>query len=236
MVGLAHHFLCVSPADPKKPRDREAAAFMDEAANGTVFESIFFGKYPARVARRLRLFFPRGTEKDLEEMMHPGSYVGINYYTRQRYRHSFFLPFMHAVEHMDRGAHRSAMWEIYPEGIFIALMRLKESYGNPPCFVTENGFPLYEIEGRDPLSDEERIAYLSDHVAMVGRAMAQGADCRGYFHWSLLDNFEWSWGSSMRFGLIRTDFGTQERKWKKSAFWYRDLIARGSLDVELPAP
>jgi beta-glucosidase len=121
------------------------------------------------------------------------------------------------------------MWEIYPQGLHATLLRLKEQYENPPCVVTENGFPLVESPGRNPLQDDERIAYLADHVTMVGRALAAGVDCRGFFHWSLMDNFEWNWGLSMRFGLVRIDFTTQAREWKKSAFWYRDLIRANGL-------
>jgi beta-glucosidase len=127
------------------------------------------------------------------------------------------------------------MWEIYPPGLFATLLRLKDEYGNPPCIVTENGFPLPDAPDRDPLADGERIAYLSDHIAMVGRAIARGVRCRGHFHWSLTDNFEWNWGLSMRFGLLRTDFVTQERQWKKSAFWYRDLVRNNQLEAAPPS-
>jgi beta-glucosidase len=122
------------------------------------------------------------------------------------------------------------MWQIFPEGIERSLLRLKEEYGNPPSIITENGFPLPDSPGTDPLDDHERIDYLSDHIGRVGKAIAAGADCRGYFHWSLMDNFEWSKGLSMRFGLVRTDFQTQERSWKKSAHWYRKLIERNWMD------
>ena len=123
------------------------------------------------------------------------------------------------------------MWEIYPPGLYSTLLRLKEEYGNPPCYVTENGFPLVETAGIEILDDQERIEYLTEHVAMVGRAIAHGCDCRGYFHWSLMDNFEWNLGLRMRFGLLRTDFVTQERKWKKSAVWYRNLIRANGLEA-----
>jgi beta-glucosidase len=209
---------------------------MDDAGNGSVLDPLFFGRYPERLMKRLGRFFPRGFEKDLAEMKRPGTFVGINYYTQNRYRYSFLLPFMHAVEHVDRAARRSAMWEVYPRGIYGALMRLKERYGNPPCYITENGFPLVESGGGDPLSDEERISYIREHLEMVSRALERGVDCRGYFYWSLLDNFEWTWGASMRFGLIRTDFSTQERQWRKSAHWYKELIGRNWLEVEEENP
>jgi beta-glucosidase len=141
------------------------------------------------------------------------------------------MPFLHATEYQAPGAKRSAMWEIYPRGLYATLLRMKEEYGNPPCIITENGFPLPDAPGQDPLVDGARIAYLADHIAMVGRAVAQGVDCRGYFHWSLMDNFEWNWGLAMRFGLLHVDFASLERQWKKSAFWYRDLMRTNTLEI-----
>jgi len=108
--------------------------------------------------------------------------------------------------------------------------RVRDEYGNPPCYITENGFPFPERPGRDTREDAERIAYLAAHVGRVGRSIEAGVDCRGYFHWTLMDNFEWAFGTSMPFGLLRTDFTTQERQWRASAYWYRDLIARGWME------
>jgi len=230
-IGLAHHSVWVSPADPCRDRDVRAATFMDDVANRTVLDTILRGSYPERVVSRLRLFFPRSIERDLQTMKRSGTFVGINYYTRNVYRWSALVPFSHAVESIAPGSTRSAMWEEFPQGIANSLMRLKDEYGNPPSIITENGFPLPDSPGRDPLDDPERIAYLSDHLAMVAKAIASGADCRGYFHWSLMDNFEWNKGLSMRFGLLRTDFDSQERSWKKSAFWYRDVIGRNWMEA-----
>jgi len=231
MIGLAHHAAWIDPANPESARDREAAAFIDDAANRSILDPVLRGTFPERVRNRLGRFLSRDLDKDLAEMRAPGTYVGLNYYARSRYRWSFLLPFFHAWEYRAPDAARSAMWEIHPPGLLAMLLRLKEEYGNPACVITENGFPLPEAPGRDPLDDPERIAYLSDHIAMVGRAIAQGVDCRGYFHWSLMDNFEWNLGLSMRFGLLRTDFSTLERKWKKSAYWYRDLVRRNALEL-----
>jgi beta-glucosidase len=235
MIGLAHHAVWVAPARPDRHRDRETAALMDDAANGCVLDPLFRGEYPERVLTRLGTLLPRSVERDLVEMKNPGTYVGINYYSRTSYRWSPLMPFVHASEYVVPGSPRSAMWEIYPSGLFMTLLRLKEKYGNPSCIVTENGFPLPDAPDRDPLVDEERIAYLSDHIAMVGKAIDQGVRCLGYFHWSLTDNFEWNWGLRMRFGLLHIDFVTQKRKWKKSAFWYRDLIRSNQLEAAPPA-
>jgi len=162
--------------------------------------------------------------------------MGINYYRRNRYRYSLFTPFLHATEHVEPSAPHTAMGdEIHPPGLFSALMRLKKEHGNPACMITENGPPIPDVPGQDPLDDLGRVSYMADHIAQLGRALQEGSNCRGYFFWSLLDNFEWSKGLSMRCGLMHTDFATQKREWKKSAHWYRDLITRGRVDLESPA-
>jgi beta-glucosidase len=230
MIGIAHHAVWVDPARPESRRDREAAALMDDLANRSVLDPLLRGTYPERALRRVGRLLPRSLERDLPELrQHGGSYVGINYYARNVYRWSLLTPILHASEYQAPQSRRSAMWEIYPPGLLQTLERLRTEYGNPPCVITENGFPLEETADRPLLDDGPRIDYLSDHVASVGRAIAGGSDCRGYFLWSLLDNFEWNQGLSMRFGLIRTDFATQAREWKKSAYWYRDLVTSNCL-------
>ncbi|HTP59016.1 MAG TPA: family 1 glycosylhydrolase [Spirochaetia bacterium] len=235
MTGLAHYYVDVVPATPASARDVQAASFMDDMANGAVLEPLFHGIYPERVVRRMGCFLPRGFEKDLSLIQGRQTYMGINYYRRNRYQYSFFMPFLHAREHIERSAPHTAMGdEIYPPGIYRALMRMKTDMGNPPCIITENGPPIPDVPGADPLYDAARIAYMADHIAQIGRAIQDGSDCRGYFFWSLLDNFEWSRGLSMRCGLIRTDFTTQKREWKKSAAWYQDFIRRGWLEHHPP--
>ena len=231
-IGTALAMIWTSPKDPGNAGDRAAADLIDQAINRLFMDPLFFGAYPARILPKVARHLPKGFEKDLPGMRAPPDFVGINYYSRGVYRRSLLQPITHAKEYIDPASPRSAMWEIYPPGIYRCLMRLRDEYGNPPCFITENGFPLPEAPGRDPLDDPERVAYLADHVALVGKAIERGVDCRGYFHWSLLDNFEWAFGHTMRFGLLRTDFTTQERQKRKSASWYRELASRNWLEVE----
>ncbi len=230
----------ITPRSPDNPRDRAAGELMDAAYNRTFLDPVLRGRYPALLVRRFARFFPRGFEEEASGFRGLPDFLGVNYYQRTRYRHAPLVPITRAREHRDGSAPRSAMWEIYPAGLYRFLLRLRDEYGNPPCMVTENGYPLPETPGRDPLDDPERIAYLSDHVAVIGKAIAEGVDCRGYFHWTLMDNFEWAYGNSMRFGLLRTDFATQERTWRKSAAWYKELIRANALvaarlpDTEAP--
>ncbi len=231
-IGITLSQNWIDPRDPRKPKDLEAARLMDAAYNRAFMDPLFLGRYPLVLARRVGCFFPKGFEEEAAGIKGRLDFIGVNYYQRTRYRHSALTPFTRAKEHRDPSAARSAMWEIYPQGLYRFLLRLRDEYGNPPCMITENGYPLPESGGRDARDDTERIAYLADHIAMVGKAIEQGVDCRGYFHWTLMDNFEWAYGNSMRFGLLRTDFATQERQWRKSAYMYQDLIRNNALTVE----
>jgi beta-glucosidase len=117
-------------------------------------------------------------------------------------------------------------WNIDASGLHELLVRLRRDYGELPIWITENGaaFPDPEPAG-GVVEDPQRVAYLRDHLAAVERARADGVDVQRYFAWSLLDNFEWEQGYEPRFGLVHVDYATQQRTPKRSALWYRDLIA-----------
>jgi beta-glucosidase len=117
-------------------------------------------------------------------------------------------------------------WSIDPTGLTELLLRLHRDHPAVPLMITENGAAFDDrVDADGRVHDQRRIDYLRDHLAAVGRAMEAGADVRGYFVWSLLDNFEWAHGYSKRFGIVHVDYDTQERTWKDSAHWYRDHIA-----------
>jgi beta-glucosidase len=118
-------------------------------------------------------------------------------------------------------------WEIVPSGITELLVRLSRDYPGLPLVITENG-AAFDDQPDDGgfVADDNRTAYLAGHLRAVAAAMNRGADVRGYFAWSLMDNFEWSYGYDKRFGIVRVDYQTQERKPKQSALWYRDTIRR----------
>jgi beta-glucosidase len=117
-------------------------------------------------------------------------------------------------------------WEIYPDGLYDALVRVRDEYGPPPIYITENGAAFGDVRGHDgEVHDPERQAYLDEHVAAAGRAVEAGVPVAGYFVWSLLDNFEWAFGYARRFGIVYVDYPTLERVPKASFHWYRDVIA-----------
>ena len=135
------------------------------------------------------------------------------------------------VEFLPQPGPYTAMgWNIDPDGFTELLLRLHREYPDLPLMVTENGAAFDDVVSADgTVADDRRIDYLHGHIDAVAQARAGGADVRGYFLWSLLDNFEWAYGYDRRFGIIRVDYDTQVRTWKQSAHWYRRLIASGRL-------
>jgi beta-glucosidase len=129
-------------------------------------------------------------------------------------------------------------WEVDPNALVDLLTRLDREYtGLPPLYITENGAAYDDTEAGGEVDDPERLDYIRRHVAAVEQAIARGVDMRGYFVWSLLDNFEWELGYGKRFGIVYIDYETQQRIPKSSARWYRDRIAAAVAEREAqPAP
>jgi beta-glucosidase len=109
-------------------------------------------------------------------------------------------------------------------------MRFKNEWGDPPVYVTENGLATDDRLVAGEVNDQERIDFLASYLAEVRRAIDDGVKVKGYFQWSLLDNFEWAEGYTSRWGIVHVDFASLERTPKASAYWYRDLIKTGGYD------
>lgn len=177
-------------------------------------------------------------EGDLDAIAVPTDFLGLNYYTRNVARGDA-IP---KSENHPRTVHQAPKndtdrtemgWEVYPEGLFNVLNRLHFEYQVPKIYVTENGASYStgpDEDGR--VRDVRRIRYLRDHFAQAHRAMEIGVPLAGYFVWSLMDNFEWAYGYSQRFGIVWADYKTQERILKDSALWYRDVIAHQGFVLE----
>jgi len=208
------------------PEDVAAASLADGTMNRWFFDALFRGEYPADMLEHFGREVPAIERGDLGVIATPLDFVGANNYSRRFVRAS-----------PDGGApldvrapsgELTAMgWEIYPAGIREVLTRLHREYGIRSLFVAENGAAFGDVRTHDgAIHDLERIRYLDAYLAEVAAAMADGVPVRGYFVWSLLDNFEWAEGYSKRFGLVFVDYPTLERIPKDSFYWYRDLIAR----------
>jgi beta-glucosidase len=170
---------------------------------------------------------------DMTAIAAPVDFVGVNYYSRNIIRSEAVPEHENAPrtlfpneEHTDMG------WEVCAEGLYALLTRLNENYSFPACYITENGAAYPDQVGANgQVFDARRVAYLRDHFVQAARAIAAGVPLRGYFAWSLLDNFEWAFGYSKRFGLVYTDYATQQRTPKASARWYSRVIAENAVEA-----
>jgi beta-glucosidase len=217
------------PAHPATddPADAAAAWAADGVRNRWFFDALLRGEYPADVTSRFEPILPRIEAGDMETIAAPLDFLGVNNYSRTLVRANG-EPEGVVVRAPD--APLTAMgWEIYPDGMRELLCRLHEDYDPPPLYVTESGAAFDDVrthEGR--IRDADRITYLDAYIRAVDEAVHRGVDVRGYFVWSLLDNFEWAEGYSKRFGLVFVDYPTLERVPKDSFFWLRARIARNA--------
>lgn len=222
-VGLAHHLRVFLPADPDSLADRRVAAMLDQFGNRAILEAITRGRLTPLL----------GWGQTVTPLIDASDYIGLNYYTTARVAFAPTRPGqLFARQFMDPNAELSeitpegqAYSEINPNGIYIALKKLAV-YGKP-IYITENGLP-----DRD---DEVRPRFLATYLAEVWRAIQEGADVRGYYHWTLVDNFEWAAAWSLRFGLFDLDPVTGARVARPSAAVYSRIAQANGVPLSLLA-
>lgn len=224
-VGLTNNHSPIFALNPESEADILAADRMDMQYNRQYLDPLLLKRNPGDVDE---LYGPRSSEVieqgDLDIIGQRLDFLGVNYYSPQWVRGaSADNPLGFELAQAPDQYPRTAFgWPVVPEGLTDLLLRLRSDYSHalPPILVTENGTSWPE-----PVHDQFRIDYLDSHVRAVAAAMAEGADVRGYFCWSLMDNFEWAEGTSQRFGLVNVDFETQQRTVRDSGRWYADLAA-----------
>jgi beta-glucosidase len=212
-------------AASKSARDRAAAARADAYMNRQYLDPAFRGRYPKELPAMFGEAWPRPAP-DLSDVRLPLDFLGINYYTRGVMRDAPEVPLVRAARVRQRGrAHTEMHWEVYPEGLTETLLWVRRRYGDVPLYVTENGAAFADAPAsKDLVPDAARVRYLREHLRAAHRAIEAGVDLRGYFVWSLFDNFEWSHGYSKRFGIVHVDYSTQKRTPKRSARFYAEVI------------
>ena len=230
--------LNMGTADPVSDTeaDREAARRADGMGLRIYLDPLRHGRYPADMVDELAA---RGSafpvrDGDLSIISEPFDVLGVNFYFGQDFAGTDDAGNTHdasgspVVRAVLPDTPRTAMdWPITPSRFTQLLVRLHHDYPGLPMVVTENGAAFADHpDSSGFVADNERTAYLASHIAAVADARAQGADVRGYFAWSLLDNFEWAEGYAKRFGIVHVDYETQSRTPKQSALWFRDTIAR----------
>jgi beta-glucosidase len=219
-LGIVLNHTPAFPAE-KTPSDLQAARIADGLDVRWYMDPIFRGAYPADVIDYLGADAPVVQPGDMATIRQPLDFLGLNLYTRHwvsTREPAIPAPQPNGVNDMG--------WEIVPEVLTQHLVRLTRDYMPPPILITENGMANADVVTDGVVDDAPRLAYLRDHLLAVEKAIALGADVRGYFYWSLLDNFEWDSGYAKRFGLLRVDYESQLRTPKASAHWYRDFIAQ----------
>lgn len=163
---------------------------------------------------------------DMQIITAPIDFLGVNYYTRSINRARDLIETDNQPPTVLRGDEITEMdWEVYPPGLYDMLGRLNFEYRFPAIYITENGAAFPDrVSPNGQVGDPARSSYLRRHLEMAYKAIQIGVPLKGYFCWSLLDNFEWSFGYSKRFGLVHVNFETQKRTLKSSAKWYRGFI------------
>ncbi|EME62590.1 GH1 family beta-glucosidase [Amycolatopsis decaplanina] len=224
-VGLVVNLSGIEPASDSTA-DIEAAARMDGHVNRWWLDPSNGRGYPADMIEVYGVEPPVAGD-DLEVISTPVGYHGLNYYFRQIVEDDPDGPAPRARQVPVEGAATTAMgWEIHGQGLADLIDRLADEYGAQAIYVTESGAAFDDKVAEDgSVHDADRIAYLEEHLGAVAGAVEAGAPVKGYFAWSLLDNFEWDSGLSKRFGLVRVDYDTQVRTIKASGHRYAEIIA-----------
>jgi len=215
-----------APARPASDSeaDRTVAALYDVLQNRLFTDPALTGRYPEELEPLVAPFVRDG---DMEVIATPVDLWGVNYYSINAVR-GVDGPIPLEVVAPEGRPLTAFGWAVAPEGLTEVLTGLGERYGDalPPLVVTENGCAYDDVVGADGRCDDpERVSYLAAHLDAAAEAIAKGADVRGYYVWSLTDNWEWAEGFTKRFGLTHVDYATQKRVPKTSFTWYRDRIA-----------
>ena len=230
-AGIVLNFEPKHAATPH-PLDQEAAAVKHDQFNRWYLDPITGHGYPEEGARAWGWRREEVLDGDMEAISAPLDFLGVNYYCREIVR----SPLLPPLEPPADPPERTGMgWEVYPAGLTEVLEFVASRTGDLPLYVTESG-AAYPLDELDPTLDPERVSFLRRHLAAASTAMERGVPLRGYFVWSLLDNFEWAHGYAYRFGIIHVDFDTLERRVRDSATFWSAVARSGVLPAEVQAP
>jgi len=215
--------MCLEPVRSvtQREEDVQAARYFDAIWKGAGLDPLFKGTYPAVLADEFALVIG---PHDMSNIQQPIDYLGLNYYNELHIQNDQQSPFGLTFGPPPEGSILTAMrWPVEPQGLYRQLIDLRDQYGNPPIYIAENGAAFDDrIDTNGAVRDLERIDYFRVHFRAALQAMRDGAALRGYFMWSLLDNFEWTEGTTKRFGIIYVDFKTLKRTPKDSYAWLAD--------------
>lgn len=238
-VSITLNPAAVSPLDPQNPADAAAARIVDGLHNRIFLDPLLRGAYPEDMREHMARFTDLSHIREGDEAIinAPIDVLGINFYTPTYVSAKPGQPASPENPGTEGIAFRAPVgpitdigWQIEPAALTRLLDRIHADYG-VPMMITENGaaYPDGPSDGTGAVHDGDRIDYLDGHLRACLEAISHGVDLRGYFAWSLMDNFEWAEGYKMRFGIVHVDYTTQQRVPKDSAEWYREVIRRNGL-------
>lgn len=229
-VGITEVSMPVYPATDSDA-DRQAAHRYDGVVNRWYWDPPLRGSYPADIIERLGPLAPKIENGDLQLVSPPIDFFGHNSYSRAVVKDDPTSLLMGATPVPQTAAPKTEMgWEVYPNHLYDALTRLTREYNAPDIYITENGAAYVDAVVNGAVNDPQRLDYLRMHLQAAHRAIEDGAKLRGYFCWSFLDNFEWSFGYSKRFGIVHVDYPTQQRIVKASGRFYGEVARRNALE------
>ena len=227
-IGIVLDLHNLIPASDSEA-DRLACQRALENAQYIFLDPIFNGRYPAYLMEWLGPTAPKIQAGDLDLIRQPLDFLGMNYYFTSAVSHSPHGGLLKVDQKMltlPSMGHTDVGWGIYPSGIRSVLHRIQPVIGSLPVYITENGTAVPDQPEADgTVEDRQRVNYLRQHLIELHKAIAEGINLKGYFLWSLMDNFEWASGFRPRFGIIRVDYATLKRTPKLSAHWYSDVAA-----------
>ncbi len=223
-VGISLNLNHVDPASDRQA-DLDATQRYDGYHNRWFLDPLYHGRYPEDLLALWADRAPQIEPDDLTDLPQRTDFLGINNYTRAVIAYQQNPP-LDVVDFRLEGKQRTEMgWEIYPDGLYQVLTRVHRDYGPQGIYVTENGAAFADaLQPGGAVDDADRIAFLRDYAFAAHRALEEGVPLKGYFAWTLTDNFEWAHGYSKRFGLVYVDYDTQQRIVKQSGHWYRQMI------------
>ena len=221
--GLVANVGAASPAT-SSAEDREAARLFEVQHNAWILDALLKKQYPTDLFKLWPGTEPLVLEGDMDVIGRPMDYLGINYYFRVHVKSDGAHGY---TEVRAEGVERTQMdWEVHPDSLRRLLIDFKHTYDKlPPIYITENGAACDDHVENGRVRDAQRLSYIDRHLAAVDAAMREGVDVRGYFVWSLMDNFEWAFGYERRFGIVHVDYDTQVRTLKDSALALKDFLA-----------
>ncbi len=228
-VGITLNLTPQVPASPSVA-DRDAANWVDGHINRWFLDPLVGRGYPQDMVNAYGDEMAFVQAGDMETLSVPVDFIGINYYHRSVVRSEKVSEAENAPQTVFSGDVTEMGWEVHPESLYKMLGRLYFDYDFPVIHITENGAAYVdEVSADGEVHDPKRVSYYVRHLEQVHRAIEAGIPVKGYFAWSLMDNFEWAYGYSKRFGLVYVDYQTQQRIMKDSAKWYKAVIEKNGL-------